>query len=216
MKLMDLNSEQNFIWLKLFLKSFNTNMRPSNFIQNNSTLFWCFTLLVVTAFAYEQFSFLFTLKKSLSTERLLICPRDETGSLYITRVFMWRRGLQTVRRFCMPSTRMVKNLVARIFNDIAFETSEHDDVFFLSVVHKTYRSMKFKSMKWSYLTRRRRQCVWTLSIALQNSKVLDVKAEILLSRVSGFFPPSERTLNNFMGRRFNVECVATFHTQIFF
>lgn len=110
--------------------------------QNNSTLFWRFTLLKLLHM-WTVFIFIHTKKKSLSTERLLICPRDETGSLYITRVF------GTVRCFCMPSTTVCQIVIARISvmpNLWAWRRS-----FF---VHN-YKSMKFKSMKWwSYLARR--------------------------------------------------------------
>lgn len=186
----------------LFWKIFNTNVRPRNFIQNNSTLFWCFTLSKLLHIC-EQFSFLFTLKKSLSTERLLICPRDETGSLYITRAQTRRRGLQTTAATRINIHSALLSPLVTEFWSYAFcsWTSEHDgDVF----VRKNYKSMKFKSMKWSYLSR------WTVVVgvhelfpsALQNSDEKSGNSFVSRIRIfEFFFLHRERTLNNFMGRR---------------
>lgn len=92
---MDIKQEQRIISLKIFQKSFNTNVRPSNFIQSNSTLFFDFFNLNVAFRIYMNififiFIFVHTEKEFV---RRLICPRDETGSLYITRVFIREKGI---------------------------------------------------------------------------------------------------------------------------
>lgn len=174
------------------LKSFNTNEHPCNFIQNNSTLFRCFTLLV--AFAYEQFSFLFTLKKEEFINRATLNLSARWNRKFVHyRVFT--RGFQTVRCFHCSSSNCCRTHLM-MSNPWAWRRS-----FF---VHN-YKSMKFKSMIWSYLFRR--LCVDSVFELFPSHYKIPSwtkKAEILLFRVSGFFP-SKRTLNNFMGRRFNVD-----------
>lgn len=96
---------------------------------------------LVEAFAYEQFSFLFTLKKEefINRATLNLSARDETGSLYITseKGLADRQSLQHAGR---------SPLIARRFDDTSLETSEHDDGS-LFLHEKSYESMKFKSMK---------------------------------------------------------------------
>lgn len=126
------NSTQNRTKVQLksnFRKVLTLMCVQCNFIQNNSTLFWRFTLYSFCI--WTIFIFIHTKKeKSLSTERLLICPRDETGSLYITRVFKTttKRGFETVRCFAL---RLNCDHTHSLY-DTVFETSEHDDVFFPS------------------------------------------------------------------------------------
>lgn len=185
-------NEALFRWKIILLKSFNTNEHQCNFIQNNSTLFWCFTLLV--AFAYEQFSFLFTLKKEefINRATLNLSARYETGSLYITS----EKGLadhQTLQHAVLSRWSFATSTTHR-----PKPLSMTATLFFIK---KNYKSMKFKSMKWSYLDRR--QCVWTLS-----RYKIPARRKFFCFAYPDFFTPTKRTLNNFMGRRFNAECVA--------
>jgi hypothetical protein len=112
-------------------------------------------LVCLLAFAYEQFSFLFTLKKEfINRASLNLSARDETGSLYITTVlFIWSRGLQTNNMMihCPLSWRIT-------FSSYAFLIKRHHGLQPLhpsmtaEVFHKNYESMKFKSMKCDHIS----------------------------------------------------------------
>lgn len=82
---------------------------------------------LVIAFAYEQFSFLFTLKKSLSTERRLICPRWNRKFVHYSGYFT-KKGItdhQMLRNSFINT--LATEFWSHAFNDTKFEASEHDD-----------------------------------------------------------------------------------------
>lgn len=153
----------------------------------NAILFWCFTLLYFCI--CEQFSFLFTLKKSLSTERLLICPRDETGSLYITR---W--GEKGISNCCCR---------AHSFNT--------DRTHFLAQPLSMTASFSCKKLKIyeiqinddhiSVVGRSSSVCMNSFHRALQNSVEKSGNSFVSRIRIFQSFFHRERTLKNFMGRR---------------
>lgn len=179
-------NEKSF-WWNISEKSLNTNVRPRNFIQNNSTLFRCFTLLKLLH-RWTIFIFVHT-KKSLSTERLLICPRDETGSLYITRVQEKRRGLQTVvvSSHQNSSNTLVTFWLNSDHTHLAAEPLTMTTAFLFIKITNLWNSNQWND----HISLAGRSVGRSLLVCMnsfhRHYKIPAKKAEILLFGVSGFF-----------------------------
>lgn len=156
-------------------KSFNTNVRSRKFIQKNSSLFWCFTLLYLLHM-WTIFNFIHTEKEFINRATLNLSARWNRKFVHYPRA-REKKGIA-------ESFVAAAHFVVRI--------SERNLWAWRAFCVKNYKSMKFKSMMIISLSLdARRQCIWTLSI--QHYKIPTKKSGnsfVLRIRIfqSFFFP----------------------------
>lgn len=161
---------------------------------------------LAVAFAYERFSFLFTLAPRRvyqpSQRPLLICPmKPEVCTLPARNK---RRGFETIRCFAWKSWS--RGLFSG--SGAGLEPRERDGS------HKI--TIPSNSNQWNdHISPPSNQCVFELFPShYKIPKCWTKKRKFFCFAYPDFFQ-SKRTLNNFMGRRFNAECDECFERQDF-
>lgn len=159
-------------------------MRPRNFIQNNSTLFRCFTLLKLLH-RWTIFIFIHTKKEFINRATLNLSARWNRKFVHYPRTREKKGIADRCRRISSKFIQHVGHILSKFWS-YAFgsETSEHDGLF----VHKKLQiyEIQIDEMIIS-LSLVGRSLLVCMNSFHRHYKIPTKKAEILLFRVSGFF-----------------------------